>query len=475
MRIKAFPAWALLTVLFHACASAPLDDLPALPSLPESALARFLPEVSHQIQEAHRRAQADPQDAQANARLGVILHAYDQFELAAICYQRAHLLHPGSFRWTYYLGLVQAKLGKHREAVATLDKALDLDPDYVPAQLHLAQSFLASYQLGESRTLYEQLVKEHPDLPVAHYGLGQVETALGRTTTAVESYQRACELAPDFGAAHYALALAYRDLKKTARSREHFSMYERNQRVRPPFEDPLFDSIEALKMGAVHHFKAGRALEAAGQIEQAILEYEQALELKPALAQAHANLIFLYTTLSRFEKAEEHYYAAVKTHPNLAEIHYNFGLLLSLQDKYREAIRSFQAAVDINSHYPDAHNNLGHMLELGGKIREAEKHYRLALENNPTHRLAHFNLGRILTKQGRYPQAIHQLLQTLRVQDERTPTFMYVLADAYVRAGDTQKAIHYAQEAMKRAASLGQRELAATIEKDLQELRSRVQ
>ena len=49
---------------------------------------------------------------------------------------------------------------------------------------------------------------------------------------------------------------------------------------------------------------------------------------------------------------------------------------------------------------------------------------------------------------------------------------MYGLAAAYGRAGDRERAFHYAQEAHRRATALGQTDLAAMIEKDLQKVQA---
>lgn len=37
----------------------------------------------------------------------MVLHSYQQLDLAEICYRRAHLLAPKSFEWPYYLTVVE--------------------------------------------------------------------------------------------------------------------------------------------------------------------------------------------------------------------------------------------------------------------------------------------------------------------------------------------------------------------------------
>lgn len=451
-----------------------ISSVPQLPPLEESALAAFLPEVRQQILDAYRDAQKNQHNPQRSGRLGMVFHAYDEFELAMACYLRAQALDPSAFEWFYYCGLAQLKLGAHEKAIEVLRKAVELNPRYLPARLYLAQAYYSARRMQDSKTLYQELLEDHPNLVWVHYGLGKVRSALAEIGEALRSFQKTCELAPEFGAAHYALALTYRDLKQPEKAKEHFAIYQRNLGSKPALADPLFERVGALRRGAVHHFESAQELEAQGRLKEAALQYEKALKLKSDLSQAHSNLISVYGKLGQHAMAEEHYQAGLKMNSDLPELHYNYGVFLGLQGRFEEASRSFQRAVDINPHYSDAHNNLGQMREQSGRIADAEKHYRMALAADPKHSLAHFNLARILAHRGRYAEAIQHLLQTLEPENERTPVFMYALADAYARAGEIEKAIHYAQEAIHRAAARGQKELAAIIEEDLRRLRNRI-
>ena len=71
--------------------------------------------------------------------------------------------------------------------------------------------------------------------------------------------------------------------------------------------------------------------------------------------QAHVNLIRLYGTLGRPEKAEEHYRAATALNPGLAEIYYNHGVLLAGIQQPNEAAEAFRCAIDLNPAYAEAH------------------------------------------------------------------------------------------------------------------------
>src|SRR5688572_26069717 len=144
------------------------------PGLPRLIPGNFAPTIREQFQKAYEAVRAKPRDPDANGRLGMLYQAYEQLEHAAICYERARFLAPAQFEWGYYLGTVRAALGRHAEASVILREALVRKPDYLPARLKLAESLLVSAELDHSQRVYEDIVKEHPDSALAHYGMGKV-------------------------------------------------------------------------------------------------------------------------------------------------------------------------------------------------------------------------------------------------------------------------------------------------------------
>ena len=69
-------------------------------------------------------------------------------------------------------------------------------------------------------------------------------------------------------------------------------------------------------------------------------------------------------------------------------------------------------------------------------------------------------------------EGIAHFEKTLSIEDERTPGFLYGLADAHVRAGRNDTAIDYAQQALAVAEAMGQTEMAVAIRADLQALKA---
>ena len=451
--------------------SRPMGGRTQIPNLPTLDLGGLPAEVHSQVQQAYDSAREHAGDAEASGKLGMLLDLYNRPEEAAACYQRAHDLDPGTFKWLYYQGMLLAKQKKSDEAVESFREALRLDPTYLPVRLKLAENLLAAGKMDDSRQIYSGILKEFPDSAEAHYGLGRISVFQGKLTEARQSLRRACELFPPYGAAHYALAQVAQKLGENADGEEQIKLYEQNKNVVPPVEDPLRDALRALDRGATSHLERGLALDQVGRLDDALAETERAAELDPTMVKAHINLIILYGRKGDFQKAEEHFQTAVKLNPNqFPDAYYNYGVLLVREGKLDAAEKAFRQVLEISPSYADAHNNLGNLLERQGKLQEAIAEYKEAIESKPDFRQAHFNLGRILVSQQQYPEGIGHLQQTLTPVDESTPAYLYALGAAYGRAGDHQNALRYLRQARDEASGRGQAQLLASIEKDLQSL-----
>src|SRR5262245_57265881 len=370
---------AVLTV-----ARAAALEPPGTPPLPKLALETYEPGIREPIADAYRGVQEKPEDGERNGRLGMLLYASEQYELAAVLFERARTFSPTDARWAYYRGRADVYLVRSEAAADSLREALRLRPGYLPARLMLAKSLLDAGRTEEARTVYEALAREHPDAAEAHYGLGRIAASEGDPRRAVTHFEKACGLFPAFGAAHFALARAYRDLGDAEKAQEQLALYQQDKVAWPTVADPLLAAVLELKTGANARLRKGIELAEKGELRPAVEEHESALREDARLVRAHVNLIQLYARLGDAEKAAEHYRAAIAIEPGM----------------------------------PEAENNYAYVLMTSGRLDEAAEHYRAAIASRPDYRLANFNLGRILVQQGRIREAIEHLQKTLVPEDE---------------------------------------------------------
>jgi tetratricopeptide (TPR) repeat protein len=443
---------------------------PPLPELPALDLARFQPSVRAEVERAFDEARRAPEDARANGRLGMVLHAHDQFGAARVMYQRARALDAKAFEWPYYAALAESAAGNREEALAALEEALAIDPSYAPARLRRSEILFDLGRLDESGRAAQDLAREYPEMAAAWYGVGRVKAAKGETAEAIAALQRACQLYPQFGAAQYALAQTLNKAGRKAEAEPHLAAYGRFKTNAPPSNDRWTGELQALNRGSAFLLRLASDAEQQGNWAAALKYTEQALAEDPKSAQAHVNLVSLYGRAGQAEKALKHYRTAVELNPNLADAHYNYGVILFQLGKRAEAAKAFERALAANPYHAQAHNNLAFVLEAVGRTAEAAAHYRKAIENDPNYRLAHFHLGRVLANQRNYPEAIAHLEKTLSPEDASTPGYMYALGAVYGRSGDRGRAADLMQRARAKAEAAGQAQLVASIDRDLRTL-----
>jgi tetratricopeptide (TPR) repeat protein len=124
-------------------------------------------------------------------------------------------------------------------------------------------------------------------------------------------------------------------------------------------------------------FNLGCELDSASP-EEARHAYQQALELDPAMADAHVNLGRLYHEARQPAQAEAHYRAAAEQAPDDPVAHFDLAVLLEEQGRTDEAIQAYRCALEAAPEFADAHYNLGLLFDAVGKRGLAMTHLRAA-------------------------------------------------------------------------------------------------
>jgi tetratricopeptide (TPR) repeat protein len=441
-----------------------------VPALPEVAIDRFPASGRVAVSRAYGQAVARPTDAAAVGALGRVLHAWEQWEGAHQSYSRARALAPKAFEWPYLDAVVLQRLARHDEAVARLELALALSPEYLPARVRLAEAQLEAGDLEKSQRGFQALVVEPQAEPAARMGLGRIAAAQGRHAEAVTQFERAVALFPELGAGYYALARSYRSLGRPTDAERALEQHTRYGARWPRIDDAVLSSVTGLRDDPRALLQRGIALLEAGDFEGAIAAHEAALADDSSLVQAHATLINLYGRTGNWSKAEEHYRAAVMLGLDLADAHYDYGVILGLQEKWEPAEEAYRRAIAVNPLHTQARNNLGQILERRREFEAAAAEYRSAVDAQPTFRLARFNLGRMLLVLGRTPDAIAEFEKLQQPRDAETPRYLFGLATAHVRAGHKDEGLKWANEAKQLALAFKQHELAAAIDREIAKL-----
>jgi tetratricopeptide (TPR) repeat protein len=152
--------------------------------------------------------------------MAIILGLYDwDWAGSNRAYRRALQLDPGSVRAHQDHGiLLLTPLGRHDEAIAELERAVELDPLVSWAQVDLASALNYARRPDQAMARLSRVIERDPMLPHAHRHLGFTLVQLGRHEEALAEFRRTVELSGGEAFATAQLGWAYSVAVRKTRS-----------------------------------------------------------------------------------------------------------------------------------------------------------------------------------------------------------------------------------------------------------------
>jgi tetratricopeptide (TPR) repeat protein len=195
-------------------------------------------------------------------------------------------------------------------------------------------------------------------------------------------------------------------------------------------------------------YNLGVALSKKGHVDKSIDQYERALEINPIYAQAHYNLGVALSQKGQEDDAMAQYQMALLINPNEVEARISLGNALFQKGLVDEAIVQFQKALETDPNSAGGHYNLGVALSQKGQVDEAIEQYQKAVEINPNDVKVRNSLGIALFQKGRVDEAVTQFKKAVAI----TPTYSEAhnsLGIALFRRGHLDEAIAQFEEALR--------------------------
>ncbi len=234
-----------------------------------------------------------------------------------------------------------------------------------------------------------------------------------------------------YAEAHNSLGIT---LAGEGRQQEAMRQWEQAVQLRP-------DYIEA-------HKRMADSLRQSGQLEEAMRHWERVLQIEPDDAEAHNNLGAAFEEAGRTEQAIGHYEEALRIRPDFAEAHYDLGVALMHLGRAQEAMAQWEQALRIKPDFAEAHCNLGNALERAGKIEGAVAHYEQAVRIKPDFVEAQFQMGVDLIRLGRGGEAVGHFKQVLRIKPDYAEAHCD-LGMALEQVGKIEEAIGHYEQALR--------------------------
>jgi Flp pilus assembly protein TadD len=236
-------------------------------------------------------------------------------------------------------------------------------------------SFIQTSYWRDSDALWNRALACTTRNYVAHNNLGIVVAQKGHPAEAMEHFQRALEIRPNYADAHNDLGIVL--------------------------------------------LQQGRSAEAA-------THFQRALKIKPDFVEAEFNLCNLLAQEGRWADAIRGYGRAVQLHPDSAKLRFRLGFALKHQGEFAEAIAEYRKVLELDPGHVLARNNLAWVLATcpeaplrnGDEATELAQRARQGSGGNDPQILD--TLGAAYAEAGRFAEALDTTRQALQLAEARS-------------------------------------------------------
>src|SRR6185503_5761245 len=306
---------------------------------------------------------AHPQDAEANAHVGLLQARQEHYDAAVASYRKALTITPEMPGLRLNLGLALFKAGRMKDAASTflplletlpanskealrittlvglarygagdytgavpfLKKAVAADAQNLPFRLTLAQSCLWSKQYQCVLDVYREIVSLNENSAEADMLAGQALDEMKDRPGAIEQFRAAVQADPKMPDVHFGLGyLLWAQLKFDEAAKELEAELENNPH-----------HAQALTYLADCHIQLNHP-------EPALPLLEKAVSIDPKIELAHVDLGVLYANAGKNDEALRELKTAEKLDPSDQNVHWRLGRFYKSIGKKAEAEVEFQ-------------------------------------------------------------------------------------------------------------------------------------
>ena len=165
----------------------------------------------------------------------------------------------------------------------------------------------------------------------------------------------------------------------------------------------------------------------------------RALELDDTLADAHtsAALIQFYFDWN-WHGAEKSYRRAIEISPNNATAHQRYSMFLMYMGRFDESLTELERAIELDPLSLQINMNFGTLFLFWRRYELAVEHYRKTLEMEPDYYPARFGVGWVCNGTGKFTEAVTEFQKALQLND--TAELKAGLGYAYGMVGKREEA-----------------------------------
>jgi len=296
-----------------------------------------------------------------------------------------------------------------------------------------------TYYHDEER-MWRDVIDQNPRHYRGHDSLGVALAKKKRYKEAIAEHRRALELNPSHAEAYNNLGVA---LSNTPGGlAEAIACFGEAIRLRPRH--------------ARAHCNLGNALSRQGRLVEAETACRRAIELKSDYAIGYGALAEVLEKQGRLDEAERYYRGVLEFQPRRVMAYVGLANVFLKRGDVDTALTYCDKALEIDSGKPEAHNVLARVFQRQGDMRAAAQRYGLSLTYQADNVFALNNLAWLratcpIAQLRDGAAAVELSRRACELTQFKDPTALDTLAAAYAEAGDFDRAVATAEQAIATA------------------------
>ncbi len=326
------------------------------------------------------------------------------------------------------------------KTIAVLDRGAGLKPQDLSLIQKLADGYRLMGEYTKAEGHYLELLNRFPSLPGLRDKLADIYLRTDKKDKAAEQLEALSRDNPRNEQAYYFLGnIAYQEKRLT----DAVDYYERALLLKPEFE-PVYYQLAELKLAL------NKPQDALELMDKARGRFRQSFVLEFLTAAAYAGTKDYSQSVKHYTEAEV--IAKASEPASLTHLFYfRFGAALERRGDYAEAEKYFRQCLELAPNFTEAMNYLGYMwAERGSNLDEARRLIEKAVALEPENAAYLDSLGWVLFKQHQPQVALDWLQKAVQQADEPDPTLYDHLGDIYAEL----KAFDKAREAWRKSVQL---------------------
>ncbi|HET7925412.1 MAG TPA: tetratricopeptide repeat protein, partial [Rhodanobacteraceae bacterium] len=304
----------------------------------------------------------------------------------------AAALAPKDARWMYAQGIVARMQKQNAAAQQYFEKALSIDPNYLPMRMAVVNSRLEQGDLEGAKKLLVEYTAGNPKEAVSYATLGEIALKQKRYAEAVEATRKALANDPKATKLYAQLADAYTGAGNAKAAAEARAKVGDGV---PALGDPIMLGLVKTQV------TPAPAAPAEPQAKDSAPSGVSPTALRTLTPAREAE--FLLAT-GQYDSARQKLESAMRSRPNDSELLYTYARVEAADGRLDQAKARAQAAIEANPRDPVAWVVLGRVLEMANDDRGAQQAYERSIGIDAKSD-AQIALGNLQMRNARYDDA----------------------------------------------------------------------